>query len=76
MVISLWVVQLLDLLVLKYITNWSSVGSVHDGIVPSLSVSCQMSMRSDDDLWCLEVNSLHSPGIFNDRQSNYLPGGS
>ena len=28
-----------------YLINWSSVGSVHDSIIPSLSVGCQMSVR-------------------------------
>ena len=60
---------------LKRIINWSSVGSVHDGIVPSLSVRCQVSMRCDNDLWWLKGNSFHSPGISNDGQSNYLQTG-
>ena len=66
----------MDLLALKRIMNWSSVSSVHDCIVSSLSVGCQVSMHCDDDLWWLKVNSFHSPGIFNDGKPNYLLGGS
>ena len=40
----------MDLLALKRKINWSNVGFVHDSIVPSLSVSCQVSMRCDGDL--------------------------
>ena len=40
---------------LKGLINWSSVGFVHDGIVPSLSVGCQVSMHCDSDLWWLNV---------------------
>ena len=65
----------MDLLALKRIINWCSIGSVHDGILPSLSVGCQVSMRCDGGLRWLKVNSFYSPGIFNDGQSNYLPGG-
>ena len=50
----------MDLPALKRIINWSSIGSVHDGI--------QVSMRCDCDLRWLKVNSFHSPGIFNDGQ--------
>ena len=66
----------MDLLALTRIINWSSVGSVHDGIVPFLSMGCQVSIHCDDDLWWIKFDSFHSPGIFNDVQSNYLPGGS
>ena len=45
----------MDLLALKRIINWSNVGFVHDGIVPSLSVGCQVSMRCDGDLRWLKV---------------------
>ena len=45
----------MDLLAVKRIINWSNVGFVHDSIVPSLSVSCQVSMRCDGDLWWLKV---------------------
>ena len=34
-----------------------------------------MSFRCDDDLRWLKVNSLNAPGIYNDGESNYLPGG-
>ena len=64
----------MDLLALKGIINWSSVGSVHDGIVSSLSVGCQVSIRCDNDLRWLKV-SFHSPGILNDGRFNFLPGG-
>ena len=40
----------MDLLALKRITNWSSVGFVHDSIVPFLSMGCQVSMHCDGDL--------------------------
>ena len=40
----------MDLLALKRIINWSSVGSVHDGIVPALPMGCQVSIRCDNHL--------------------------
>ena len=45
----------MDLLALKRIINWSSVGSVHDGIVSSLSVGCQVSIHCDNDLQWLKI---------------------
>ena len=39
----------------KRIINWSSVGSVHDGIVPFLSMGCQVSIRCDNDMQWLKV---------------------
>ena len=45
----------MDLLASKCIINWSSVFSVHDGIVAFLSIGCQVSIRCDNDLRWLKV---------------------
>ena len=61
-----------DFPALKCTTNFSNASPVHDGIVPSQSVGCPVSLRRDDNLQWLKDDNFCSPDIFNDAQYNSL----